>query len=125
MVESGEQDPGAGGDPGVRFARIEIEIVRARRLLAALRHEGERHFIDDQPVHPEVPGVLHDIVDRSDELSRLRSTAPGTSAVNRAFSSAELDEQHRHLDDLEARISRLAELTGDDPHKHERHFVDG
>ena len=125
MVESEQQDPGAGADPGIRFARIEIEIVRARRQLAALRHEGERHFIDDQPVHPEVPGVLHDIVNRSDELSRLRATAPGTSAVNKAFSSAELDEQHRHLDDLEARISRLAELTGDDPHKHERHFIDG
>jgi hypothetical protein len=125
MVESGQQDPGARADPGVRFALIEIEIVRARRKLAALRHEGERHFIDDQPVHPEVPGVLHDIVDRGDELSRVRSTGPGTTAVNKAFSRAELDEQHRHLDDLEARIARLAELTGDDPHKHERHFVDG
>jgi hypothetical protein len=120
MVESGQQEPGERSDPGIRFARLEAEIARARRQLAALRHEGERHFIDDQPVHPEVPGVLHDIVNHSDELSRLRK-----SPVNKAFSSAELDDQHRHLNDLESRIQRLAELTGDDPHTHERHFIDG
>jgi hypothetical protein len=116
---------GANEDPGKRFARLEKEIARARRCLAGLRHEGERHFIDDQPVHDEVPGVLDDIVRCSDELAELRTMSSGSGAVNRAFTAEEVDDQHQQLDVLEARIQRLSVLLDDDPHKHERHFIDG
>ena len=116
---------GANEDPGTRFARLEREIARARRCLATLRHEGERHFIDDQPVNPEVAGVLHDIVRCDEELVELRSMASGSTAVNRSFSTEEVDTQHRQLDVLEERIQRLSTLLEDDPHKHERHFIDG
>ncbi len=116
---------GAQEDPGQRFARLDKEIARARRHLAALRHEGERHFIDDNPVRPEVPGVLQDIVCQSDELAELRAMSSGSGAVNRAFSAAEVDDQHRRLDALEEQIQRLGTLLEDDPHKHERHFIDG
>jgi predicted AAA+ superfamily ATPase len=112
-------------EPSQRFARLEREIAQARRRLAGLRHEGERHFIDDQPVHPEVPGVLEDIVRRGDELDQLRQMSSGSHAVNRASTAAEADEQHRQLDVLEERIQRLSILLNDDPHKHERHFIDG
>jgi hypothetical protein len=115
----------AGDDPGDRFARLEREIQQARRKLAALRHEGERHFIDDDPVHPDVPGVLQDIVRESDELVELRSMGSGSDAVNRSFSAEEADAQHEKLDVLEARIQHLTVLLEDDPHKHERHFIDG
>jgi hypothetical protein len=116
---------GTSEDPGKRFARLEREIARARRQLAVLRHEGERHFIDDQPVHPEVPGVLQEIVREGDELTELRAMSTGSGAVNPAFSAEEVDDQHQRLDVLEARIQRLSTLLDDDPHKHERHFVDG
>ncbi len=112
-------------DPSRRLARLEQEIARARRHLAALRHEGERHFIDDRPVHPEVGTVLVEIVRQGDELVELRAMATGSSDVNRAFTEAELDDQHRALDALEERIKRLEALLEDDPHKHERHFIDG
>jgi hypothetical protein len=114
-----------GEDPGKRFARLEREITQARRKLAALRHEGERHFIDDQPVHPDVPGVLQDIVREGDELTELRAMSSGSGAVNRSFSAEEVDEQHRRLDGLEVRIQELSTLLEDDPHKHEQHFIDG
>ena len=39
--------------------------------------------------------------------------------------SAEIDDQHQRLDDLETRISTLNRLAGDDPHRHEQHFIDG
>jgi len=116
---------GANEDPAARFARLEREIARARRCLSALRHEGERHFIDGEPVHPEVPGVLHDIVHCDEELVELRARASGSTAVNRSFTAEEADAQHRQLDVLEARIQRLSVLLDDDPHKHERHLIDG
>jgi hypothetical protein len=116
---------GTSEEAAKRFARLEREITRARRQLAVLRHEGERHFIDDQPVHPEVPGVLQDIVREGGELTELRTMSSGSGAVNRAFTSEEVDDQHRRLDVLEERIQRLSTLLGDDPHKHERHFIDG
>jgi hypothetical protein len=125
MVESGPQEQGSGDDPGTRLSRLEAQIAKARRQLASLRHDGERHFIDDGPVHPEVPSVLADIVNRGDELARLRSGGTGPAPVNPAFSTVELDDQHRRLDELQARIDRLAQLCGDDPHSHERHFIDG
>ncbi|HVM66070.1 MAG TPA: hypothetical protein VMU14_14485 [Acidimicrobiales bacterium] len=125
MVEGGADMAATGDDPGERFARLEREIELARRKLAALRHEGERHFIDDEPVHPEVPGVLKDIVRESDELVELRSMGSGSDAVNRSFSAEETDAQHEKLDVLEARIQHLTVLLEDDPHKHERHFIDG
>jgi len=111
-------------DPGRRFARLEQEIGRAKRHLAALRHEGERHFIDDRPVRPEVGTVLVEIVRNGDELAELRAMASGSGDVNRAYTQAEVDEQHRALDALEERIKRLETLLEDDPHKHERHFID-
>jgi hypothetical protein len=125
MVESGEQGPGAKEDPGTRFARLSAEIAKARRQLAALRHEGERHFIDDQPVHPDVPGVLEQIVSTGDELAALQAMSSGSSDVNPALNKGALDDQHQRLDQLEARIQTLSQLYGDDPHKHERHFIDG
>jgi len=115
----------ASEDPRKRFARLEQEIARAKRCLAVLRHDGERHFIDDQPVHPEVAGVLEEIVRQSDELTELRAMSSGSSEVNRAFTTQEVDDQHRKLDVLEERIQRLTVLLDDDPHKHERHFIDG
>jgi hypothetical protein len=124
MVESGEHEDPAE-DPRSRFARLNAEIAKARRQLAALRHEGERHYIDDQPVDPEVPAVLRDIVAQGEELAALQSMSTGTSEVNRAFTTAELDDQHQRLDDLESRISKLNQLAGDDPHRHEQHFIDG
>ena len=125
MDESGKDDPGVSEDPGTRLARLEAQIGKARRQLANLRHEGERHFVDDEPVHPEVPAVLADIVNKGDELARLRTMRTSSDVVNPAFSKVEIDDQHRHLDELEARIQRLGELCGDDPHTHERHFIDG
>jgi hypothetical protein len=125
MVESGRQDPGAGDDLGARFARLDAQIAKARRQLARLRHEGGRHFIDDQPVDPEIASVLAEIINKGDEFARLRAMRTGTTAVNEAFSKAELDVQHRQLDELESRIRRLEHLLGDDPHKHDRHFIDG
>jgi hypothetical protein len=116
---------GTDEDPGARFARLEKEITRAKRSLAALRHDGERHFIDDQPVQPEVEGVLKDIVRHGDELTDLRAMSSGSVEVNRAFTAQEVDDQHRTLDVLEERIQRLTVLLEDDPHKHERHFIDG
>jgi hypothetical protein len=124
MVESGEQER-PSEDPRSRFARLSAEIDKARRQFAALRHEGERHYIDDQPVDAEVPAVLRDIVAQSDELAALQSMSTGTTDVNRAFTSAEIDDQHQRLDDLETRISTLNRLAGDDPHRHEQHFIDG
>jgi hypothetical protein len=112
-------------DPGARFARLDREIAQARRRLAVLRHEGERHFIDDQPVHPDVPGVLQEIVRHSDELTELRAMSAGSGEVNRAFTAEEVDTQHEKLDVLETRIQHLTVLLEDDPHKHERHFIDG
>ena len=124
MVESGEQER-PSEDPRSRFARLSAEIDKARRQFAALRHEGERHYIDDQPVDAEVPAVLRDIVAQSDELAALQSMSTGTTDVNRAFTSAEIDDQHQRLDDLETRISTLNRLAGDDPHRHEPHVIDG
>jgi hypothetical protein len=116
---------GTSEDPRERFARLEEEIRRARRRFAALRHEGERHFIDDQPVDPEVASVLQQIVRDGDELAHLRAIGSGSVAVNRAYSAEEVDEHHQRLDVLEERIRRLTVLLEDDPHKHERHFIDG
>jgi hypothetical protein len=112
-------------DPGARFARLDREITQAKRKLAGLRHDGERHFIDDQPVHPDVPGVLQDIVKEGDELTELRARSSGSEAVNLSFSALEIDEQHRRLDVLEARIQHLNTVLDDDPHKHQQHFIDG
>jgi len=123
MVDSGEGAAGTTEDPRARFARLEAEIAKAHRHLASLRHEGERHFIDEEPVHPEVPGLLEEVVRRSRELEHLRGSGPGSHAVNPAASSP--DDEHRRLADLEARIARLNQLVGDDPHTHERHFIDG
>jgi len=124
MVEPGEQDHPAE-DPRSRFARLSAEIAKARRQLAALRHEGERHYIDDKPVDPDVPDALRDIVAQSDELAALQTMSSGTSDVNRAFTAAQLDDQHQRLDQLESRIQTLSQRAGDDPHKHEQHFIDG
>jgi hypothetical protein len=124
MVESGEQERPAE-EPRARFARLSAEIDKARRQFAALRHEGERHYIDDQPVNPEVPGVLRDIIAQSEELSALEAMSTGGSEVNPAFSKGEIDDQHQRLDDLESRINTLNQLAGDDPHRHEQHFIDG
>jgi hypothetical protein len=84
MVECGEQER-PSEDPRSRFARLSAEIDKARRQFAALRHEGERHYIDDQPVDAEVPAVLRDIVAQSDELAALQSMSTGTTDVNRAL----------------------------------------
>ena len=124
MVESGEQE-GPAEDPRARFARLSAEIDKARRQLAALRHEGERHYIDDQPVDPQASALLRDIVAQGQELTALQSMSSGTTDVNRAFSTAELDDQHERLDALEARINALNQMAGDDPHRHEQHFIDG
>ena|SRR5579872_1420771 len=107
-----------------RLARIDAEIQACRRRLSKLRHEGERHFIDDQPVSPEVTAAIKDIVNRGDELARLRAMRSGTADANRAF-SAPTDEEHQHLEDLEAGITRLRKLFETDPHRTERHFIDG
>jgi len=141
MVESAVDAGGTAEDPRVRFGRLEAQITKARRQLASLRHEGERHFIDDEPVHPEVPGLLEEVVRRGGELEHLREIASGSHEVNPALNPAgggaagtatggpagtvRADEEHRRLDDLEARINRLNALCGDDPHAHERHFIDG
>ena len=126
MVESGEGTAATAEDPQARFGRLEAQIAKARRQLASLRHDGERHFIDQEAVHPEVPGLLEEVVRRGGELEHLRAMASGSHAVNPAVGKPQTtDDDHRRLDDLEARITRLNELSGDDPHKHERHFIDG
>jgi len=112
-------------DPQARFARLEREIAEARRRYAALRHDGERHFIDEEQVSADVAGTLRDIMHQSDELLALRSMTTGSTAVNRSFTAEEVDAQHRQLDALEERIQHLATILGDDPHSHERHFIDG
>jgi hypothetical protein len=128
MVESGEGTAATAEDPQARFGRLEAQIAKARRQLASLRHDGERHFIDQEAVHPEVPGLLEEVVRRGGELEHLRAAASGSHAVNPALTPAAgtpaADEEHRRLDDLEARITRLNQLCGDDPHSHERHFID-
>jgi hypothetical protein len=109
-------------DPGTRFARISGEIQRARRQLAALRHEGGRHFIDDAAVHPDVPAVLEDIVARGTEIEQLHALTTDATAVNPAFT--EDPAAAERLKQLEARIQTLSQLC-EDPHKTERHFIDG
>jgi hypothetical protein len=124
MVESGEQQ-GPAEDPRARFARLSAEIDKARRQLATLRHEGERHYIDDQPVDPETSALLRDVVAQGQELAALQSMSTGATDVNRAFTKAEVDDQHERLDALESRINTLNQRAGDDPHRHEQHFIDG
>jgi hypothetical protein len=116
-------DPATPDDSAARIERLRAEIAEARRRLGTLRHEGERHFIDDRPVSPEVTAALKGVVQKGDELEALRAMRSGDkTAVNPPLDHPVSDE---HLADLEARIHRLRQASGDDPHAHERHFIDG
>ncbi len=118
MVEATSPD-----DPATRLARLESEIQEARRRLGALRHEGERHFIDDEPVHAEVPGLLADVVERYDRLQQLHRASPERH-VNPPTSGAPAAPVDEGLSELEARIARLRQLAATDPHRAQRHFID-
>lgn len=98
-----------------RLARIEEQIGQAKRRLATLRREGERHFIDDQPVDPTVTDALQQLIEEHERLNRLRA--------ERASGQAPPPHTDNELDALEARIRRLREAE-QDPHRSERHFID-
>jgi hypothetical protein len=116
-------DAPSSEESAARMERLRGEISEARRRLATLRHEGERHFIDDQPVSPELTAALEGVVRKGDELAALRAMRTGEdTAVNLPLDQHIPDE---HLADLEGRIQRLRQVAGDDPHTHERHFIDG
>jgi hypothetical protein len=102
-------------DPGSRLAALDAEINEARRKLASLRHEGERHFIDDAPVDPELSRLLRDVVRSHEELSHLRANPATPGGVP-------TDQDHRRLAELEAQIESLRKLTKP---KDKRHFIDG
>ena len=101
-------------DPRGRLDTVAREIDDARSRLSRLRHEGERHFIDDAQVDPEVARLLADVVAAGERVEHL--------TVNRAGIQQLSDDDHQRLADIEQQISRLRELSGP---KDERHFIDG
>ena len=95
------------------IAALEAEIAEAERKLAVLRHDGERHFIDDVPVHPELPHALRRVVDAGAHFRRAQVEHPPASS-----------EAQDPLRALEEEIARCRELAAD-PHKNEPHFYPG
>ena len=95
-----------------RLAEIDQEIGEARRRLSTLRHEGERHFIDDQPVDPSFTEALQGPVEEHDRLHPHEEEHAQTFA-------GEADQ----LAALEARIAQVRAASRD-PHRDEQHFID-
>jgi hypothetical protein len=96
-----------------RMAALDAQIDEAQRKLASLRHVGERHFIDDAPVAPELAQALHDVVEAGERYRHSRAAIRATPG-----------QPDTPLVELEKRIARLRRLT-ENPHKTEQHFIDG
>ncbi len=120
----GMVDEPTSDDPAARLARLDSEIQEARRRLGALRHEGERHFIDDQPVHAEVPDLLKEVIERYERLRGLHGGSTSERHLNPPLSAADAAQVDTGLAELEARIGRLRQLAATDPHRAQRHFID-
>jgi outer membrane murein-binding lipoprotein Lpp len=105
-------------DLAARLDQLDQEVEKVRGDVARFRHEGERHFVDQEStaIDPAARASLQ----RLDELAkswhaikRRVDDDAGSAAMSRR---ALLSELQRGIDEVRKAIEQ--------PHKGERHFID-